>query len=387
MLVPAPLAVIAIALLIYLSAPYLPRLLYEGYPTQRWPAPGSYTAVGSSYEPPPMPSAASLRISARAQALFNQNGGTAMLVWQGGMLRAEHYASDAGPQTRFNSFSMVKSLVGALVLRAHAEGYIADLSDPLGDYLDDIGDTDFRRVTVEQFLTMRSGVVFENGGVKAMSGLETKPVDAGTFNPFSPIARLHMLGLGALAPGLRSDTDRIGQFDYQNVNTAILGKLVSAVYNRPLEEILAEKIWRPSGAGDALWRLAGRDKPVSAYCCLFATARDWVRVAVYLSRNGAPGDRFLPPRLWRRYFGQAVSEQQRLHGHYGTQVFHNLLDRPGERLQGPFTYMIGRSGQTAYMMPQRDLVVVRFGDRIPLLHSTLYAAWDSVEPDNIASRD
>ena len=61
-------------------------------------------------------------------------------------------------------------------------------------------------------------------------------------------------------------------------------------------------------------------------------------------------------------------------------VFQNILDRDGEKLQGPFAYMMGRGGQTVYMMPQHDLVVVRFGDGLPLLHSTLYAASDSLQP-------
>ena len=377
-LIPAPLAVIAIALLVYVTAPYLPRLIYEGYPARQWPASGSYMTVPGNVEPKPYRSAASLKVSARAQTLFEQNGGTALLVWQGGVLQAEHYAPGYDRRTRFNSFSMVKSLVGALVLRAHAEGRIADLSDPVGDYMTDIGDARFRSVPIERFLAMRSGVVFDNNGVKAASGDGPKHVDSRSLNPFGPNARLHMQGLDALAAELRTDASRVDRYDYQNVNTAVLGRLVSAVYERPLEDILADKIWGPSGAGDAYWRLAGEGKPVSAYCCLFATARDWIRAAIFLSRNGAPKEPFLPLDLWQQYFGYAVTRAQRQRGHYGTQNFHNILDRKGEPLQGPFTYMLGRGGQTTYMMPQHDLVVVRFGERIPLLHSTLYAAWDSV---------
>ncbi|MDA4844246.1 serine hydrolase domain-containing protein [Hoeflea poritis] len=378
MLIPAPLAVVAIALLVYMMAPYLPRLIYEGYPAQHWPASGSYATVRGTAEPKPHWIAASKALNARAQDLFEQNGGTALLVWQGGLLQAEHYAPGFDTKTQFNSFSMVKSLVGALVLRAHAEGRIAELSDPIGNYLPNIGNARFRSVPVEQFLTMRSGVVFDRNGSKALSSNEPKHVDSRSLNPFGPNARLHMQGLDALATSLRTDASRAGQYDYQNVNTAVLGRLLSAIYDRPLEDILADQIWRPSGAANAHWRLAGEGKPVSAYCCLFATARDWIRVAIFLSHNGKPNEPFLPPDLWQQYFGHAVTQAQRRLGHYGTQIFHNVLDRQGEPLQGPFTYMLGRGGQTTYMMPQHDLVVVRFGERIPLLHSTLYAAWDSV---------
>lgn len=68
-------------------------------------------------------------------------------------------------------------------------------------------------------------------------------------------------------------------------------------------------------------------------------------------------------------------------GTYGPHVYHNVLDRAGERLQGRFTYMMGNGGQVVYLMPDADLVVVRFGGRVQLLHSTLYAAWRSL-PDS-----
>jgi hypothetical protein len=65
-------------------------------------------------------------------------------------------------------------------------------------------------------------------------------------------------------------------------------------------------------------------------------------------------------------------------GVYGSHVYHNMLNRAGERLQGRFTYFFGSRGQTVYMMPQEKLVAVRFGQQIPKLHSTLYAIDHSI---------
>ncbi|MCP5000659.1 MAG: serine hydrolase [Hyphomicrobiales bacterium] len=319
-------------------------------------------------------------IKARSQALFDERGGSALLIWQGGELRGQHFDAGVTPETRFNSFSMVKSLVGALVLRAHADGLIGNLADPIGTYLPDIGDDTFRRVPIDRFLTMRSGVALETGDLKAMSDAELKPIEDYALNPFSPLARLHMEGLEPLAAQLRTDPATIGQYNYQNLNTAILGRLVSVVYGMPLEHVLMEKIWRPSGAEEAFWRAPVENQPVTAYCCLFATPGDWANIGVFLMHNGTPAQPFLPQSLWRDLFGASLQNEQLVSGHYGKHIFHNILDRQGEKLQGPFTYMIGRGGQMTYMMPEHDLVVVRFGDGYPLLHSTLYGAWDSIEP-------
>ena len=189
-----------------------------------------------------------------------------------------------------------------------------------------------------------------------------------------------MKGLEPLAAELRTDPATIGQYNYQNVNTAILGRLVSSVYGQPLEQILSEKIWRPSGAAEAFWRIPEPDAPVTAYCCLFATPGDWLKVGIFLMHNGTADAPFLPEALWRTYFGKSLADEDLASGHYGTHIFHNILDREGENLQGRFTYMMGRDGQMTYMMPEQDLVVVRFGDGLPLLHSTLYGASDSLDP-------
>ena len=55
-----------------------------------------------------------------------------------------------------------------------------------------------------------------------------------------------------------------------------------------------------------------------------------------------------------------------------------MLDRAGEPLQGSFAYMMGMGGQLLYLKPQQDLVVFRAGERMQLLHTTLYAAWKAI---------
>ena len=51
---------------------------------------------------------------------------------------------------------------------------------------------------------------------------------------------------------------------------------------------------------------------------------------------------------------------------------YDVLDRAGEKLAGPFAYLLGQGGQVVYLKPQDDLVVVRFGDGLQL------AAFDTV---------
>lgn len=361
-------------------APYLPQLVAEGVPPLTWPAPGHFANIDGAATPRDLhivEAATTRPLQPDLQAAFTEKGGKAFLVARTGRLELEHYAPGIGAETRFNSFSMAKSLVGALIYKALAEGRLNSLDQTLGELLAD--DRGLAGVTLRALLLMRSGIAFDHGEGKAGAVSGDKTVDT-TANPFGPLARLHFLGLRAIEGGLVSDAATTPAFSYQNVNTALLGEVLETVYRQPLEQLLAEKLWRPAGAAAASWRQPAAGAPVSAYCCIYATARDWIRIGQYLIENGTAEAPFLPTPLWRELLGLDVSYADRLHDNYGQHLRQNVLDRAGEALQGPFTYLMGQGGQVLYLLPEQRLVVYRSGEAVQLLHSTLYGAWNSISP-------
>ena len=363
---------------VMLWAPYLPRLAYEGFPAPTWPAPGSFADVaGNPADPPLAAPAAATPLDPRLRALFDASGAKALLAYEAGRLGIEHYADGVDAGTRFNSYSLVKSLIGALMLKAVADGVLSSLDQPVGSLLPHAGDSGFRAVKLRAFLEMRSGVLFEAGGAKSLSGVGVKDLEAAFANPFGPLARLHMQGLDKVKHRLL--TTPSPRFNYQNINTAVLGAVLERAYGQSLQKILAEKIWKPAGAAPAKWRRHNGDAGVSAYCCLYARARDWVKAARFIVANGSAGAQFLPAAERDALLGRNLSKARLRKGVYGLHVRHDLLDRPGEPLQGGFTYFLGNGGQIVYLMPDKDLVVVRFGDAMQLLHSTLYATWRTLQ--------
>lgn len=364
--------------LAFANAPYLPRLINEGFPAKTLPAAGTFAFVQGNDDAPLLPQTGN--IGSWSRQLLDARGGSALLVYHAGNVEAAHYQNNASPQTKFNSYSMAKSLIGALVLRAVSEGKISTLEDPIGLYLPDLGDTVLRQQTILSFLQMRSGIVTEAPATKVVSGPHDKDLEETAFNPFGPLVRLHMSGLKAVQKNLQITESALRTFNYQNINTAILGKLLATIYGMPLQKILSEKIWIPAGAASAVWRQYDKNLPVTAYCCIYATATDWLKVGVFIMKNGTPEEPLLSQQLWQLYFGSDISDKARQKNAYGVHLFHNVLDREGETLRGAFSYMFGTAGQVIYMLPERDLVVVRLGDGIPLLHSTFYAAWRDVKP-------
>jgi CubicO group peptidase (beta-lactamase class C family) len=359
-------------------APYLPQLVAEGVPPLVWPAPGHFASIGGVATPRDLritETVATRPLQPDLQAAFTDKHGKALLVAHAGRLELEHYAPGITGDTRFNSFSMAKSLVGALTYRALAEGKLNSLDQTLGELLPD--DRGLAGVTLRALLLMRSGIAFDHGEGKAGAVSGDKTVDT-SANPFDPLARLHFLGLGAIEGDLISEASSDAEFSYQNVNTALLGEVLETVYRQKLEDLLSEKLWRPAAAADAAWRQPAIDMPVSAYCCIYATARDWIRIGQYLIENGTADAPFLPPPLWREFLGLDVPIADRLDDNYGQHVRQNVLDRAGQPLQGPFSYFMGQGGQVLYLLPDQQLVVYRAGEDVQLLHSTLYGAWNSI---------
>lgn len=342
---------------ILVFAPQVPILVREGFPSEVWDGTGRYARVDGVQRENAERGRA---LPAAAQSRFEDTGGRAMLVDQGGKLIFESYGQGFEPTVRLNSFSLVKSLVGALVIRALADGRIASLDDPLALYLG----PDAPNISILDALTMTSGLLYD--------GESPKSVDDAGFSPFGPLARLHVFGTKAVLPDLTIDPVARGDFAYQSVNTALLGAVLEVAYDQPLAQLLSVLIWKPAGATDADWLVHARNDSVSAYCCLYARPTDWLHVGRYLLDNGTPEAPFLPDDLWRDFIRPDLAASVRQQGTYGWHLRHDVLDRKGETLAGPFAYFMGHGGQMLYLLPDSDMLVVRFGERLQLLHSTLY---------------
>ncbi len=136
--------------------------------------------------------------------------------------------------------------------------------------------------------------------------------------------------------------------------------------------MLIEYLVDPAGAGPFRWRQYRSVDRISPYCCLYARAGWWIQVARYIMNNGRPGEPLLSD-LWFDYLmGTDLTADDRREGVYRSQIRYDILDREGEAINGPFLYFTGLGGQITYLLPDQDVIVVRFGDRYQLLHTTLY---------------
>jgi CubicO group peptidase (beta-lactamase class C family) len=196
-----------------------------------------------------------------------------LLVLHDGKIRLERYTAPQTPSTRWNSFSVSKSVTSTLVGAAMKDGYIKSLDDDVTKYIKELRGSAYEGVSVRQLLTMTSGVKWNEDYTDPKSDVAqmyAQPADPGFDMTTSYVRKLPR----EAAPGAK--------WVYKTAETNLVGVLVSAATGKPLAQYLSDKIWRPLGMErDAEWMIdeVGHEQ---GGCCLAMTLRDYGRFGQFI---------------------------------------------------------------------------------------------------------
>ena len=293
-----------------------------------------------------------------------------LLVLKNGEIALEDYELGAGPETRWTSFSMAKSVVSTMVGAAVKDGSIASLDDPVTKYVPALKGGAYEGVTVRNVIQMASGVKWDETYTDPKSDrrgllevqLAKKP---GTILPFmSALSR-------AGAPGTI--------WNYNTGETFVAGAVVEGATHKPLATYLSEKIWAPWGMEeDARWWLESPDGMGCGGSGLAATLRDYARFGLLVMNDGEIGGKRLVPPGW---FDEAGSAKE-IGGktvQYGYLWWTYPKDDPANT--GAFE-AIGIFGQHMYINRREKLVIVVLSAKPKPTGSTVVddtAFFDAVE--------
>lgn len=221
----------------------------------------------------------------------------AIVVVHNGRVVLEHYGLGFGPEGRWTSFSVAKSLTSTMVGAALQDGAIRSLDDQVTDYIPDLRGSAYDDVSVGQLLTMTSGVRWNEDYADPAS-------DVARFNNAAPDA-----GVDATVSYMRRLPRQYPagqQWVYKTGETNLVGVLVSQATGKPLAQYLSEKVWAPFGMEqDGTWLLGATGHEISG-CCIQATTRDMARFGMFVLGGGRIGNRQVVPENW---FAQAGSRQ------------------------------------------------------------------------------
>ncbi|HMQ75271.1 MAG TPA: serine hydrolase [Flavobacteriales bacterium] len=266
-------------------------------------------------------------------------------VFQHDSLIFEQYWNGWDADSVSNSFSVAKSYVSVLTGIALKEGVIRSVQQPVGDLLPEFTAMDpcHGAITIEHVLTMSTGLDWGESGA----------------DPFSDNAKgYYGTDVRALSLDQPCRIPPGREFDYISGATQIMAEVLEAAWKRPLDELVAEKLWGPLGCEHpAYWGKDREDGDFKAFCCLYATARDFGRIGqLYLDSGLWKGREIVP----RDYFLASVApakvmDKGRPNARYG--YFWWLAELEGR----PIHYCRGFHGEYVVVIPHEDLVLVRTG--------------------------
>lgn len=281
-----------------------------------------------------------------------------LVILVDGKLVLERHGLGFGPERRWTSFSVAKSLTSTLVGAALQDGAIRSLDDKVSTYIPDLAGSVYDDVTLRQLLTMTSGVAWNEDYTDPQS-------DVARFNAHRPDA-----GMDATVSYMRRlprEAPAGVKWRYKTGETNLLGVLVSSATGKPLADYLSEKIWSRMGMEqDATWLLGSTDHEISG-CCIQAATRDMARFGLFVLDGGRIGAEQVVPVGWFAMAGskQAITGQPGRG--YGFQWW--TYDDGSFAAQGIF-------GQGIYLDPARRLVIATNGNW-PVASNPQY--WDERE--------
>jgi CubicO group peptidase (beta-lactamase class C family) len=224
--------------------------------------------------------------TARYMAAFRASG---VLVLKDGKIVLERYGLGRGPNDRWTSFSIAKSVTSTLIGAAIKDGKIKSLDDPVTLYIPELKASAYEGVTVRDLITMTSGVKWNEDYTDLKS--DVAKVGLSILEPgVNPVVSYMRRLPREAAPGTK--------FVYKTGETDLAGILLSNAVGEPLSTYLSDKIWRPYGMErDAVWveDIAGHER---GGCCLSMTLRDYGRFGQFMLDGGRIGERDVLPAGW-----------------------------------------------------------------------------------------
>ena len=224
--------------------------------------------------------------------------------------------------------SMCKSITGMAAGLLIDEGKL-DLSENIYKIFHDKGSTwakIFRpEVTVENLMTMTSGVTFNESGIVSGNDWLESYLNA-------PVSE---------KPGTK--------FQYNSLNSYVLSAIITERTGMPMDEYLKPRLFEPLGITDYLWEKCPRGITKGGWG-LFMHTEEMAKLGqLYLNKGKWNGKQIIPESWAEASVTKKVDSIEGTYG-YGYQLW--MEERPGS-----FEYN-GMLGQNVLIYPDVDMVIV-----------------------------
>lgn len=268
-------------------------------------------------------------------------GTFAVTVVYKGQLIAEKYRNDFKNNTKFLSWSMAKSFTNALVGIMVSDDKI-DIDQALN--IDEWQSDDRKNITLNHLMHMTSGLEWNEdyGNNSDVNIMLHKVGDMGQYTLEKPLES---------APNTK--------WLYSSGSTNLVSKyLRQTISNDKLYyQLPRQELFNKIGMCSAIWEVdASGTFAGSSY--IYATMRDYARFGLlYLNNGNWQGEQVLPEG-WVEYSYQEAPGSE---GKYGAFFYINKAGTDYPDAPRDMFYCRGHDGQYIYIIPSKELIVVRTG--------------------------
>jgi len=293
---------------------------------------------------------------------FERSHVLGFLVLHEDQIALEKYFYDAGPKSHFISNSMAKSIISVLTGIAIAKGEIKSVDDPVTRYLPCLSESGFKDVTVKQLLQMATGICWNEDYLDTDS-------DFHRYMRAWSQGKPTFMELAATCKSIEPPGTR---FEYQSIDTQVLGQLLEAATGIPLNKYCERELWHKLGAEDDAFFYRGKQQPqIPAAGCFCATLRDYGRFGLMMMNGGRLGGNEIVSGDWVRMSTttEGASELPQPAGP-GDEYSESLgYAYQWWLLDGGVYMAMGIYGQAIYIDPTHHIVIVQT------------SAWPKPDPD------
>ena len=264
----------------------------------------------------------------------------AFIIIKNDTIQYEKYFDNYQQNSWVPSFSVAKSVSSILIGCAIDDGFIKSVDEPITNYIPELKDKGFDKVTIKHVLQMTSGLDFNESYV----------------NPFGHAASFYYgLNLRKEISKLKLKNTPGTTFDYVSGNSQLLGLILErSLMGKTVTAYLQERIWTPLGMEyNASWSMDQEENGLEkTFCCLNACARDFAKIGRLYKNKGNWNGKQIISEKW-------VMESTKLDTTEGSAPYYQYqwwLPKPGEGFVA-----VGILGQYIYVNPKKDIVIVRLG--------------------------
>ncbi|TDQ19301.1 hypothetical protein DFQ04_1122 [Algoriphagus boseongensis] len=296
-----------------------------------------------------------------------------MVVVKNGVIVYERYKT-MRPNDKHIWYSVSKVVPATMLAFLEQEGKV-DVKKPVSDYLEELKGSVWETVTVEETLDMATGL---NGTEhdEAEQNSRTDPDQVwyrwAATEDVGVVADVRKRGeswADVLRAMVRKTPGHV-KFEYNSINTFVVGLIAERIADKPLYEQFSERIWSKAGMEHDAYYLVSSSGNTLSFMGVNSTLRDLARFGmVYTpSSQKIAGELLIPDAIMKKINDHTYVDMydKGWVGKKNTQSFYDDAGKIANRYQWDAVmsdgdmYKAGVGGQGVYISPANDMVVAWF---------------------------